>query len=169
MANSKAGPKELDLAFMTEEEVTEAFKNASLNHMRVIVSNEMQKWCDSRVPKLSDTFCQRHYNNMREFCKETVDDEYEPDFQQLLLDGFQMFFGSYHELTRRCVDEANEDISDLGMRLVMNYYMRRIDRNLRSLTLVVDFLPQSIVESERLYTAFQQTRCTHEFELNLLH
>lgn len=163
-----ANVKESDLSFMTEAEVTEAYANAVLNHMRIIVSTEVQDWCNNRIPKLFDYFCQTHYQAMRAFCKETVDHEHESDFRQLLLDGFHVFFGSYHAHTKRDPVQVADDINTLGTRLVMNYYFRPFEKT-RSLTLMVDFLPMYVVEQENLFNTFQLVRCTHEFELNSLH
>lgn len=164
-----ADAKELDLLFMTEAEVTEAFKNATLNHMRIIVSTDVQNWCDNRVPKLIDMFSKSHYENMRTFCKETVDTSFEPKIDDLLLCGFELFFGTYHAHTKRNALLVAEDINALGKYLVMNYYTRKLSEDVRSLTLMVDFLPQYVADQHKLFTGFQQVRCTHEFTLNLLH
>lgn len=135
-----------------------------LTHISIFVSEDLSKHAMLRSPTLTDEFVKAHHPLMQQFCKESIDPEFDMDPYPMLLEAYNAWSVLYSQLSRGDVIGMNFDFHTYSMRLAFNYYRRE-----NTLILLGDLFPQEMMDNPFEFKLFKLRRVMHEGVLNRIH
>lgn len=140
---------------------------ASFSNHRIITSTMFSAVVHNMTPKLMQSFVPNQQQLMEEFCVSVARDWMAAqEISDLVLETFRMFYGcvAYEMQGARKVFE-NRVMQEYSTRLTIGYFIT----DDRILTLMLDMLPNEVLDEPRQLQSFQTLRMTFEPKLNLLH
>ena len=134
---------------------------------RIIISDIFNQVLRSLTPSLLQSFVPNQQKLMEDYCS-AVDSHplLGNDVADLVLETFRLFYGclayELHGARKRFEEQV---LNEYANRLTVGYYVNEDS----ILTLMLDMLPNEVMDDEETQYAYRSMRMTFESKLNLLH
>lgn len=140
---------------------------ALFSRHRIIVSKALASAVRHLTPQLLDTFIASEGPMMDQFCiAVNYAEPEEIEYSTLMLQTYETFYACLqHEMHSAECDGVEQLIATYNERLSMDFY----HGSDRALTLMLDLLPECVVQNTERSGAWRLGRSAHELNLNHLH